>query len=111
MGLELHIPPCIRDPVHPFHPPPLDKPLRIQIEGPLVSVMKLFPDSSWDLGSFHDPPRFPQAAGPLLANLTYETIYGQPVRPDIEGDLVVRDEYLGWVIEARPKRSVLSGRL
>jgi hypothetical protein len=47
----------------------------------------------------------------LLANLTYETIYGHPVRPDVEGDLVVRDEYLGWVIEARPKQSVPSGRI
>lgn len=102
MGHELHIPPCIREPVHPFHPPPLEKPLRIQIEGPLVSIRKLFPDATWDLGSFHVPPRLPQPVGPLLARLTYETIYGRPVRPGIEGDLIVRDEYLGWIVESRP---------
>lgn len=31
MALPLHIPDCIRTPAHPLHPPPLDKPVRIQI--------------------------------------------------------------------------------
>lgn len=42
---------------------------------------------------------FPQPAGPELARLAYREIYGQDVRPEVAGDVVVRDEYLGWVIE------------
>ncbi|KAJ4863860.1 hypothetical protein T069G_00390 [Trichoderma breve] len=74
MALQLHIPSCIRSPVHAHHPPPPDKPLRIQIEGPLPS-------------------------GPLLAKLAYRTIYGSDPSPGIENDIVVRDEYLGWIRE------------
>ncbi|KAI1141371.1 hypothetical protein F5Y05DRAFT_259054 [Hypoxylon sp. FL0543] len=100
MALELHIPPCISTPAHPFHLPPVDKPLRIQIEGPLVSVQKLLPGITWHTDiRFHV---FPQPAGPELAKLTYEKIYGQKVRSDVAGDMVVRDEYLGWVMEERP---------
>ncbi|KAH7009388.1 uncharacterized protein B0I36DRAFT_335030 [Microdochium trichocladiopsis] len=99
MAPELHIIECICRPASALHPPPSDKPLRIQIEGPLVSIAKLFPDTPWDVSSV--PAPFPQLAGRRLAELTYEKIYGQRYRPDIEGDLVVRDEYLGWV----PRRS------
>ncbi|KAM9875669.1 fg-gap repeat family protein [Verticillium dahliae] len=105
MAPELYIPSCIREPAHPFHPPPLGKPLRIQIEGPLVSVKKLLPDTPWHVS--YILTSFPQIAGPLLAKLTFEKIYGHPVRPDVEGDLVVRDEYLGWVREVRPRKSPL----
>ncbi|PNH69907.1 hypothetical protein VD0001_g7027 [Verticillium dahliae] len=104
MAPELYIPSCIREPAHPFHPPPLGKPLRIQIEGPLVSVKKLLPDTPWHVS--YIPTSFPQIAGPLLAKLTFEKIYGHPVRPDVEGDLVVRDEYLGWVREVRPRNEI-----
>ncbi|KAI1464581.1 uncharacterized protein F4812DRAFT_462641 [Daldinia caldariorum] len=41
--------------------------------------------------------KFPQPAGPALARLAYQQIYGQNVREDIPGDIVVRDEYLGWI--------------
>ncbi|UNI23619.1 hypothetical protein JDV02_009428 [Purpureocillium takamizusanense] len=104
MAPDLYIPSCIREPAHPFHPPPLGKPLRIQIEGPLVSVKKLLPDTPWHVR--YIPTSFPQPAGPLLARLTYEKIYGHPVRRDVEGDLVVRDEYLGWVREVRPRNEI-----
>ncbi|KAF3345053.1 hypothetical protein VdG2_06821 [Verticillium dahliae VDG2] len=104
MAPELYIPSCIREPAHPFHPPPLGKPLRIQIEGPLVSVKKLLPDTPWHVS--YILTSFPQIAGPLLAKLTFEKIYGHPVRPDVEGDLVVRDEYLGWVREVRPRNEI-----
>ncbi|KAF1948551.1 hypothetical protein CC80DRAFT_431342, partial [Byssothecium circinans] len=40
-------------------------------------------------------------AGPKLASLTYQKLYGQEVRPEIDGDLVVRDEYLGWELEGQ----------
>ncbi|KAH9204199.1 hypothetical protein DL95DRAFT_319896, partial [Leptodontidium sp. 2 PMI_412] len=39
---------------------------------------------------------FPQPAGPQLARLAYQKIYGREVRPDVAGDMDVRDEYLGW---------------
>ena len=105
MALGLHIPPCIEKPPHPLHFPPLEKPLRIQVEGPLTSIQKLLPNVSWPVET--NSPPFPLPAGPLLAKLTYQTIYGRDARPEVDGggdndDLVVRDEYLGWVIEARP---------
>lgn len=95
MGYELYIPPCIHDPAHPLHPPPLEKPLRISIEGPLPAIEKLLPSITW-----HTDLRnvvFPQPAAHELAKMTYRAIYGQDVRPEVPGDMIVRDEYLGWV--------------
>ncbi|KAI0450423.1 hypothetical protein F5B21DRAFT_490799 [Xylaria acuta] len=92
MALELYIPPCIRNPIDPHHPPPPNKPLRIQIEGPLVAVERLFPNIQWHV---HDV----QPAGPKLAELTYSLLYGRNASPDIQGDLVVRHEYLGWIMD------------
>ncbi|OTA59739.1 hypothetical protein K449DRAFT_385073 [Hypoxylon sp. EC38] len=45
------------------------------------------------------PSAFPHPAGPELAKLIYQKIYGREVRSEIAGDMVVRDEYLGWVME------------
>lgn len=100
MGFELSIPPCVIDPAHPLHPPPSDKPLRLQIEGPLVAVQKLLPSATWRT----DPLalEFPQPAAQELANLAYRAIYGRDARPEVVGDAIVRDEYLGWVMEERP---------
>ncbi|KEY68341.1 hypothetical protein S7711_10424 [Stachybotrys chartarum IBT 7711] len=92
---SLHIPPCLRTPADHHHPPPLDKALRIQIEGPLVSIQKLPPDVPWHVDVFK--PIFPQPSGPKLAKLTYWAIYGHHILPDAESHLVVRDEYLGWI--------------
>ncbi|KAK3933461.1 hypothetical protein QBC46DRAFT_368733 [Diplogelasinospora grovesii] len=94
MALPLHIPYCIHTPAHPFHLPPLDKPVRIQIEGPLVSIQRLLPEVPWHVDVCE--PIFPQPAGPELAKLACRAIYGQDVRPHVENDLIVRDEYLGW---------------
>ncbi|EFY84725.1 extracellular lipase, putative [Metarhizium acridum CQMa 102] len=88
------IPKCIQSPAHCFHPPPLDRPVRIQIEGPLVSIQKLLPEVPWHV-DVHEK-KF-QQAGAELAELTYRTIYGHDVRPFVENDMIVRDEYLGWV--------------
>ena len=99
LALPLHVPPCLRDPAHPLHFPPLDKPVRVQIEGPLVSVQKLLPGVPWDVDVCR--PVFPQPAGPELARLTYQLLYGQDVRQDVDNDLTVRDEYLGWVHEEK----------
>ena len=99
MALELHIPPCIHGPPHNLHAPPPEKPLRIQIEGPLTSIQKLLPDISWyteDLSVI-----FPQPAGPELAKLTFQRLYGQAPRPHVAEDMVVRDEYLGWIVRTR----------
>ncbi|KAI0896288.1 hypothetical protein F4806DRAFT_57277 [Annulohypoxylon nitens] len=102
MALKLHIPPCISTPTHPHHPPPPEKPLRIQIEGPLVSIQKLLPGVQWhtDVMSLV----FPQPAGSELAKLAYLEIYGRESSPEIVGDIVVRDEYLGWIVEKPIKR-------
>ncbi|EHK26114.1 uncharacterized protein TRIVIDRAFT_218286 [Trichoderma virens Gv29-8] len=100
MALELYIPPCIRTPAHPFHLPPWKKPLRICIEGPLVSVQKLLPDVQWHVSDSRFLV-FPQPAGPELAKLTYRALYGREVSSQITGDMVVRDEYLGWVMKDR----------
>ncbi|KAH6716478.1 hypothetical protein BKA61DRAFT_721123, partial [Leptodontidium sp. MPI-SDFR-AT-0119] len=39
---------------------------------------------------------FPQPAGPQLARLAYQKIYGREVRPDVAGDMVVRDEHIDY---------------
>ena len=69
--------------------------MRIQIEGPLVSVQKLLPEVPWHVNACGT--KFPQPAALELATLTYRAIYGQHVRMDVGNDLIVRDEYLGWV--------------
>ncbi|KJZ68410.1 hypothetical protein HIM_12198 [Hirsutella minnesotensis 3608] len=94
MPLQLYIPPCIRDPAHHLHFPETGQPLRIQIEGPVVAIERLFPTITWHT----NPARleFPQPAAQELANLAYRTIYGKKPRL---GDAVVKDEYLGWVVE------------
>jgi hypothetical protein len=100
MAYKLHIPPCISNPNHPLHPPPLEKPLRIQIEGPLVAIQKLLPG----ITGHADPLSlvFPQPAGPELAKLAYQTLYGRDVCPELANDMIVRDEYLGWVGDVTP---------
>lgn len=100
MALELCIPPCIRNPIDSHHPPPPNKPLRIQIEGPLVAIERLFPNIQWHVKDVQ--PEFPQPAGPKLAELTYSLLYGRNASPDIQGDLVVRHEYLGWIMNPKP---------
>ncbi|KAM4066054.1 hypothetical protein HRG_012043 [Hirsutella rhossiliensis] len=100
MALELHIPDCIMNPAHSLHPPPLEKPLRISIEGPLVSVEKLLQGLKWRLEHpVWEPTRF-QSAAERLARLTYRVLYNQDGKGDDmigSADVVVRDEYLGWV--------------
>jgi hypothetical protein len=93
MALELYIPPCISSSVHPLHPPPLEQPLRIQIEGQLASIQKLLPEVLWHTNAASLV--FPQPAGPGLARLAYQKIYRHKVRPEVASDITLRDEYLG----------------
>lgn len=97
MALQLYILPCRHNPRHDLHPPPHERPLRIQIEGPKVSVERLLPHTSWHLRLGSSP--FPQPAGPELARLAYQQLYQRDVGPEVPRDLVVRDEYLGWVVK------------
>jgi hypothetical protein len=93
MALELYIHPCVLNPPYRLHRPPPDKPLRIQIQGPLESIQKLFPNVSW-----HPIGPFPQPGGLELASLTHQKLYGQ------EGDEAtpaMRDEYTAWIVEER----------
>lgn len=94
MSLQLHIPPCIHQPARPNHFPQPRQPIRIQIEGPLVSIEKLLPTIEWQTNIKHQ--EFPQPAGPALARLTFAALYGTVPHED---EVVVRDEYLGWVVE------------
>ena len=96
MVLELYIHPCIHNPPHRLHPPPPNKPLRIQIQGPLESVQKLLPNVFW-----HPIGPFPQLGGIKLAKLTHQKLYGQEEIEGANETLKVRDEYLAWVMEAR----------
>ncbi|RAL08923.1 uncharacterized protein BO97DRAFT_472824 [Aspergillus homomorphus CBS 101889] len=105
MALPLFIPPCIRTPRGQYHLPPPDKPLRVQIEGPLVAIKKLLPHISWCLSLQNRT--FPQPAGPELARLTYRAVYGQDVSSEVSGDLVVRDESLGWMPQRRPEEELI----
>ncbi|KAK2025407.1 hypothetical protein LX32DRAFT_642764 [Colletotrichum zoysiae] len=97
MALELYIPPCIKSPAGHLHPPRIEQPLRVQIEGPRESIEKLLPSTVWETSLVEQ--KFPQTAGPALAALAFRHIYGIGVRPDVRGDMVVRDEYMGWVRE------------
>ncbi|KAL2208172.1 hypothetical protein CC79DRAFT_813286 [Sarocladium strictum] len=95
MALPLCIPPCIRDPVHVHHPPPLGKPLRIHIEGPLASIKRLVPDVEWHVDVIRTD--IWQPAAEALARVTFKNIYKRDPQPDIDEDLKVRDEMLGWI--------------
>jgi hypothetical protein len=108
-ALELHIPPCIHDPPHCHHPPHPDKPLRIDIQGPLECIHKLLPGTTWHTSNFRYT--FPQVAGPKLASLTLQKLYEQETYARIYGgegegqeDVVVRDEYLAWVTDGKRGR-------
>lgn len=101
MTLPLFIPRCVHTPADQYHLPSPDKPLRIQIEGPLLAIQRLLPHTPWLLNPLDR--KFPQPAGPELARLTYQAVYGRDVRLEVPGDLVVRDEYLGWMPEKRPE--------
>jgi len=96
MALELSIPPCIHSPCHRLHPPPPAKPLRIQIQGPLESIQKLLPETSWD-----KIVRFPQPGGLELARLAHRALYGEEGLKEADGIPAVRDEYLAWAMEGR----------
>jgi hypothetical protein len=100
VAFKLHIAPCIRTPTSYHHSLPPEKPLRIQIESQLVSIQKLLPEILW-----HTNPlclEFSQPVDPELARLAYQALYGRDVCPEIARDMVVRDEYLGWVTEVMP---------
>lgn len=96
MAYQLYIPSECFDPARTKHLPTPGKPLRIQIEGPKVTIDKLLPGVKWDVITV--VPDFPQAAGPRLAALTYHALYRQYPRSG-STDLVVRDESLGWIVK------------
>ncbi|KAK8048273.1 hypothetical protein PG994_010003 [Apiospora phragmitis] len=95
MALKLHIPDCIQIPAHRLHLPEPSQPLRIQIEGPTLAIERLLPTISWQTDPTH--LHFPQPAGPALARLAFKAIY--KMEPKAGDDMVVRDEYLGWIVE------------
>ncbi|MCJ1325455.1 hypothetical protein MMC10_002118 [Thelotrema lepadinum] len=88
MPHQLSIPPCIKDPRHPYHFPPLEQPLRIQIDAPAT-----------DISTARGP-------GACKNNLPSCLRAGTALAGEVPGDLVVRDEYLAWMAEARPERKI-----
>lgn len=66
IGLLLYILPCRHSLPHELHPPQHERPLRVQIEGPTVSIERLLPHVTWKLRFGVSP--FPQPAGPELAS-------------------------------------------
>lgn len=100
MALPPYIPTCIRDPPGPYHFPPPDRPLRIQIDGPLVAIKRLLPHIDWQTDLLDLP--ILREGGVELANLAFRKIYRRDVYPENPNDLVVRDEYTGfqqkWVV-------------
>ena len=100
MAFDLFIPKCTHDPAHELHFPSVERPLRVNIEGPLVSIQRLVPDVTWHTET--EVPDFPQKGGPALAKLAYETLYGHSLDETAESEVVIRDEYLGWITESRP---------
>lgn len=101
MALPLYIPPCLHTPAGQYHFPSPAQPLRIQIEGPLTAIRRLLPHVRWRLN--HLDRTFPQPVAPELARLTYQTVYGRDVCPEVPDNLIVRDEYLGWMPDKRPE--------
>ncbi|TGO43919.1 hypothetical protein BCON_0726g00010 [Botryotinia convoluta] len=63
-----------------------------------TTLQKLLPGVSWHLTNYS--PEFPMSGGPKLAELAFQKIYHREVRHDVAGDMVVRDEYKGWVDKA-----------
>ncbi|KAJ8117656.1 hypothetical protein OPT61_g1205 [Boeremia exigua] len=92
MAHRLYIPPCVDTPAHPNHFPPLERPLRIHIQGPLASIQRLLPLIAFHYEDGGEP--FPQPAAPELAELTFQALYGW--RTEKGEKLVIRDEYNAW---------------
>ncbi|KAI0114385.1 hypothetical protein GGR51DRAFT_504154 [Nemania sp. FL0031] len=99
MAHELYIPPCIGTPAQPFHSPPLNRPLRIRIEGPLTAIQRLIPNASWDVNI--STQTFPMPGTKPLAELTYRALYGADPRSGVPRDMVIRDHFLGWVVKEK----------
>lgn len=89
---ELHIPACLDSPPHPLHPPLYEKPLRIYVYGPLSAIEKLLPNVPWTIDYYNQRDLQPSAIE--LARIIYRVFYG--LEPQLENDIVLRDEQLGW---------------
>ncbi|KAK1975434.1 hypothetical protein LZ30DRAFT_808466 [Colletotrichum cereale] len=98
MAFELYIPPCIADPQCDLHPPPFERPLRTQTDGPLVSIEEVPRGIQWNL-PLVDPTEYFQPAGAKLAALTYKHLCGRDPEDgaDVSGDLVLWDKYLNLI--------------
>jgi len=102
-ALIFYIPPCTLTPPNPLHHPPLDQPLRIEVQGQLKDFQKVLPEAPWLIDG--KPSAFPQPSGVKLARLAFREIYGRDVQTEVAGDFVVRDEYMGWVMDEMSSKS------
>lgn len=98
MYSKLVLPQCQENPAHLNHPPPPEKPLRIQIEGDLKYLDKLFlggikitqPDVNDDR-----PVDFAEPCLELV-QMTFKLLYGRNPDPDNPLDMIPRHQYYLW---------------
>ena len=93
-ALPLYIPPCIHNPPHRHHPPKINSPLRVHIQGPLQTIQKLLPHTSWEA-----PTDFPQPGALPLAEIASKALFKNDAASSDNNMITVRDEYLGWLAE------------
>ncbi|KAI5862903.1 hypothetical protein GGS23DRAFT_570054 [Durotheca rogersii] len=115
MPANLIIPRCEQNPVHPNHPPPQDKPLRIQILGLNKIIDQLFGDGakmpSEDRPITSTTLDFDEV-GLRFAKMAFKQLYGRDVDPNTPSDFVPRYQYNtfhGKVGECQPWEHVIDG--
>lgn len=94
MSAKLVMPRCEQDPAHPNHPPPPDKPLRIQVLGLNTTLNGLFVNE--ELSSQEKPVASPTAfdyTGLQLATMVFRVFYGRDVDAGAPQDFTPRYQY------------------
>lgn len=98
MSSKLVLPQCQENPTHLNHPPPPEKPLRIQICGDLEYLDKLFqngnkiarPETSAALPAHFDEPCLE------LVQMAFKLLYGREPDTEVPRDIVPRHQYHLW---------------
>lgn len=98
MSAKLVLPQCQETPAHLGHPPPFDKPLRIQISGDLEHLDKMFHGGAEIARpKINDAPPVDFAEPCLqLVQTAFKLLYGRD--PDLENplDMIPRHQYYLW---------------
>ncbi|KAI1178933.1 hypothetical protein F4777DRAFT_40991 [Nemania sp. FL0916] len=101
MASKLILPPCADSPAHMHHPPPPDKPLRIQVGGHLDWIDQLFDDGTkifrpeatfFSLDEYAEPCL-------RLIKMSFNLLYGRDPDPETPLDMVLR--YQSYIFQGR----------